>query len=45
MPDCSDYNPLNMEDLIQELKKINITPERRKELQKKVDYFNYGYTE
>ncbi len=31
-----------IESDIQELKNINLTPQRRKELQKKVDYFYYG---
>jgi hypothetical protein len=42
-PDCKDYNPNNIDVYIQELKNIKLTPERRKELQEKVDYFYYGH--
>jgi len=41
-PDCSDYNPLIMEDLIKESKNIKTTPERRKELEDKIDFLFYG---
>jgi hypothetical protein len=32
-----------IESDIQELKNIKLTPERRKQLQEKLDYFNYGH--
>ena len=40
-PDCKDYNPLIMENLIKESKNIKTTPERRKELEDKINYFYY----
>lgn len=43
-PNCLDHNPLIMDDLIKEEKDRKTTPERRKELQNKIDYFYYGKT-
>lgn len=43
--DCDDYNNLSIEDLENERKKLLVSgenPLRLKELQKELDYFNYG---
>ena len=40
--DCSKYKTQNIDDYRKELSKSKLNPERRKELQKIIDYIDFG---